>query len=61
MSSNGSKIIVTGAGGRMGRSLIEAVGIDDSATLVAAVVRSGSDYLNLDAGELSGVGRIGEN
>jgi len=59
MSSNGSKIIVTGAGGRMGRSLIEAVGIDDSATLVAAVVRSGSDYLNLDAGELSGVGRVG--
>ncbi len=52
-------ISVTGAGGRMGRSLIEAVAEEGSATLVSAIEHGESSYLGVDAGELAGIGRVG--
>lgn len=54
------KIAVAGAAGRMGRTLIRAIVEDkgDDITLSAAVQRPGSSLLGVDAGELSGLGRI---
>ncbi len=51
-------ITVTGAGGRMGRSLIEAVEQQQSAILVSAIEHSDSSYLGVDAGELAGIGKV---
>jgi len=56
---NNVAITVTGAGGRMGRSLIEAVNEESAATLSSAVERPGSPYLGVDAGEISGIGSVG--
>jgi 4-hydroxy-tetrahydrodipicolinate reductase len=53
------KVAITGAGGRMGRALIEACTQADGMTLAAALDRPGSSSLGLDAGELAGVGRLG--
>jgi len=54
-----TRIAIVGAGGRMGRTLIEAVHHADGAELSAATERSGSSLLEADAGELAGVGRLG--
>ncbi|WP_188150917.1 4-hydroxy-tetrahydrodipicolinate reductase [Teredinibacter waterburyi] len=53
------RIAVTGAGGRMGKTLIEAVQLAEGAQLAAAIERPESSLLGADAGELAGVGRIG--
>ena len=53
-----TRIAITGAAGRMGRALIEAVQQSD-ATLSVAVERPGSDVIGLDAGELAGIGKNG--
>lgn len=50
---------ITGAGGRMGRMLVQAVKARPEARLAAACERAGSEFLGLDAGELAGVGHIG--
>ncbi|GAA0349276.1 4-hydroxy-tetrahydrodipicolinate reductase [Bowmanella denitrificans] len=50
---------IFGANGRMGRVLIEALQHNDQAQLTAALVRSGSDWLGMDVGELAGIGRQG--
>ncbi|GGO74507.1 4-hydroxy-tetrahydrodipicolinate reductase [Bowmanella pacifica] len=50
---------IFGANGRMGRVLIEAVQQAPEAKLSAALVRSGSDWLGMDVGELAGVGKLG--
>jgi 4-hydroxy-tetrahydrodipicolinate reductase len=47
-------IVVTGADGRMGRALIEAVCETDGVTLSGAVVKSDSPFKGFDAGELIG-------
>ena len=52
-------IAITGAAGRMGRTLIEGIAAADDLTLGAAFERSDSDFLGTDAGELAGVGRLG--
>ena len=52
-------LVVVGAGGRMGRALINAIGDTPGATLVAAIEREGSPFLGKDAGELAGVGALG--
>lgn len=52
-----TRVAVCGAGGRMGRAIIEALDRDPEAELVAALEHSGSSFLDLDAGELAGVGR----
>ncbi len=54
-----TRIAVVGAGGRMGKSLIEAVAAADGMTLGAATERPDSSLLGSDAGELAGVGRLG--
>lgn len=54
-----TRIGILGAGGRMGRELIQAVAAREGATLAAAVGRPGSAQLGRDAGELAGAGRLG--
>ncbi len=53
------KLVVVGAAGRMGRSLIAAIADIDGATLAAAVERPGADVIGTDAGELAGLGPLG--
>jgi len=53
------RIGITGAAGRMGRILIEAIGLADGLTLAAAVERPESTLLGADSGELSGQGKNG--
>lgn len=54
-----TRIAISGAGGRMGRTLIQAVAAADGATLAAALERPGSSLLGTDAGEMAGVGTLG--
>ncbi|MER0043065.1 4-hydroxy-tetrahydrodipicolinate reductase [Pseudomonas sp. MGal98] len=53
------RIAVTGAAGRMGKNLIEAVHQADGVVLGAAVARPTSTLLGADAGELAGVCKLG--
>jgi len=53
------RLVVVGAGGRMGRALTRAVTEAPGAGVVAAIEREGSDLLGQDAGELAGVGNLG--
>ena len=53
------RIGITGAAGRMGRTLIEAIEEHPGATLGAAFERPGSSLIGVDAGELCGRGRTG--
>ena len=53
------RVAVTGAVGRMGRTLIEAIGNADGVELGAAIEQPGSRLLGSDAGELTGLGKNG--
>jgi 4-hydroxy-tetrahydrodipicolinate reductase len=53
------RIAVAGAGGRMGRTLVQAVTEAEGLVLGAATERLGSSLIGADAGELAGVGRNG--
>ncbi len=53
------RIAVAGAGGRMGRILVEAISLNEQAVLTAAFERSGSSLVGTDAGELAGIGKNG--
>ncbi len=53
------KLAVTGAGGRMGRALVEAIDAAEGMALGAAIERPGSSLMGADAGELAGIGRNG--
>ncbi|MCX8995654.1 4-hydroxy-tetrahydrodipicolinate reductase [Rhizobiaceae bacterium BDR2-2] len=53
------KLVVTGAGGRMGQALIRIIAATQGATLHAAIDREGSPLIGRDAGEISGVGTLG--
>ena len=53
------RLIVAGAGGRMGRTLIHAIAAMDGATLAGAVEAAGSAVIGRDAGELAGLGKNG--
>lgn len=46
------KIGIIGAGGRMGRMLIQAVAQNPNTTLSAGIERAGSTLVGVDAGEL---------
>lgn len=52
------KVGVIGAGGRMGRMLIEAVQNNAYTTLNAAIERQGSSLVGADAGEVAAIGRL---
>ena len=49
---------VIGAGGRMGRMLIEAIQDNPQTILTAAIERQGSSLVGADAGEVAVVGRL---
>ena len=54
-----TRIAVTGAAGRMGKTLIEAVSLNPETTLAAAIERPESSLIGADAGELAGIGKLG--
>jgi 4-hydroxy-tetrahydrodipicolinate reductase len=53
------RIVIAGAGGRMGRTLIEAVAATKGLALAGAVEASGSAIIGRDSGELAGLGPNG--
>src|SRR5262245_14113256 len=53
------RLIVAGAGGRMGRTLIHAIAATDGVILAGAVEAAGSAVIGRDAGELAGLGSNG--
>jgi len=55
-----TRIGITGAAGRMGRTLVEAIDLaGDDLVLAAAVEQPDSSLVGADAGELAGLGRNG--
>ena len=54
-----TRVAVVGAGGRMGRALVEAVSSAEGLRLGAATERPDSPFVGADAGELAGVGSLG--
>ena len=48
-------IAINGASGRMGRALVQACMENEATSLVAALVRSGSEFEGSDAGTVSGI------
>jgi 4-hydroxy-tetrahydrodipicolinate reductase len=54
-----TRIVMAGASGRMGRSIIRTLADTSGAQLVAAVERHGHADLGKDSGELAGIGKNG--
>ncbi|TDY02470.1 4-hydroxy-tetrahydrodipicolinate reductase [Thiohalophilus thiocyanatoxydans] len=54
-----TRVAITGASGRMGRTLLEATHQNADAQVSAAVDRPGSSMVGVDAGELAGLGKLG--
>ena len=54
-------IAIAGAGGRMGRTLIDACNQTSNCRVSAALVRLDSSLIGTDAGELAGVGKLNIN
>ncbi|HED36250.1 MAG TPA: 4-hydroxy-tetrahydrodipicolinate reductase [Gammaproteobacteria bacterium] len=52
------RIAITGAAGRMGKTLIEACCQAEGCRVSAAIERTGMSLIGADAGELAGVGRL---
>lgn len=52
-------IAITGAAGRMGKALLEAVNQTEGAQVSVALERPGSSIVGVDAGELVGIGKLG--
>jgi 4-hydroxy-tetrahydrodipicolinate reductase len=57
--SSNMRLVIAGAGGRMGRTLIQAVAATKGVTLAGAVEPPGSAVIGRDAGELAGLGSNG--
>jgi 4-hydroxy-tetrahydrodipicolinate reductase len=53
------RVVIAGAGGRMGRTLIHAIAATRGLTLVGAVEAADSAVIGRDAGELAGLGPNG--
>jgi 4-hydroxy-tetrahydrodipicolinate reductase len=53
------RLIVAGAGGRMGRTLVKAIAETDGVVLVGALDAASSAVIGRDAGELAGLGANG--
>ena len=49
-------IIITGASGRMGRNLLDAVKQHKETTLAGATEKPDSSLIGTDAGEMAGIG-----
>ncbi|SFT98206.1 dihydrodipicolinate reductase [Kosakonia arachidis] len=54
-----TRVAIAGAGGRMGRQLIQATLAMEGVALGAALEREGSSLLGVDAGELAGTAKTG--
>jgi 4-hydroxy-tetrahydrodipicolinate reductase len=54
-----TKIAITGAAGRMGKTLLEAVNQTEGTEVGVALERPGSSVVGVDAGELAGIGTLG--
>ena len=59
MSDDPMKLVVVGAAGRMGQTLIRVIASTEGAVLHAAVERPGSPAIGRDAGEMAGLGANG--
>lgn len=59
MDESQVRVAIAGAGGRMGRQLIQAALALDGLKLGAALERTGSSLIGSDAGELAGVAKTG--
>ncbi|EKT53956.1 4-hydroxy-tetrahydrodipicolinate reductase [Providencia rettgeri] len=59
MANSVVRVAIVGAGGRMGRQLIQAAQQQDRIQLGAAIEREGSSLIGTDAGELAGIGKLG--
>lgn len=59
MNAAPTRVAISGAGGRMGRTLIQACADIPEVTLCAAVEAPGSEYVGRDAGTLAGIGSSG--
>lgn len=57
-NNNTTKIVISGANGRMGNSLIQSIQIKEDFTLVSAIVKKNSSSIGIDAGKLAGIGNI---
>jgi 4-hydroxy-tetrahydrodipicolinate reductase len=53
------RLIVAGAGGRMGRTLIQAIAASPGVALAGAVEAAGDAVIGRDSGELAGLGKNG--
>ncbi len=53
------RLVVAGAGGRMGRTLVRAIAETKGLVLAGAFEQKGSPLIGQDAGELAGLGRNG--
>src|SRR3954465_15192163 len=53
------RLIVAGAGGRMGRTLVKAIAETDGVTLVGALESARSPCIGQDSGVLAGLGENG--
>ena len=54
-----TRVAITGAAGRMGRALIQAVSETEGVSLGVALDRPGSSFVGIDAGELANVEKLG--
>lgn len=52
-----TRVAITGASGRMGKTLIEAVSLAEGVEVTVAIERPGSSLLGVDAGELAGISK----
>lgn len=54
-----TNVAITGAAGRMGKTLVAAISTSPALTLVAALEREESSAIGQDAGEVAGIGKTG--
>lgn len=54
-----TRVAIHGAGGRMGRALIQAAVANEQVTLAGAIERPGSELIGLDTGAVAGLGNTG--
>lgn len=59
MNETDMKLVVVGAAGRMGQTLIRIIHETAGVRLHAAIERTGSPFIGRDAGELAGAGPMG--
>jgi 4-hydroxy-tetrahydrodipicolinate reductase len=58
-ANSAMRVVIAGAGGRMGRTLIHALAVSKGLTLAGAVEAPGAAVIGRDAGELAGLGPNG--